>query len=148
MSGSSEMEFSIGAVSRRTGVAPSALHFYESKGLIESRRTDGNQRRYRRDVLRRVSLIKVAQRLGISLQEIGSAFAALPKHAEAGQKDWERLARQWSTQLDARINQLSALRDQLTDCIGCGCLSVKTCPLRNPEDRLARKGSGPHLLTR
>ncbi|MGQ9426864.1 redox-sensitive transcriptional activator SoxR [Gilvimarinus sp. F26214L] len=139
-------ELSVGAVAKRCGVAPSALHFYESKGLISSYRTAGNQRRYRRDVIRRVSLIKVAQRLGVSLEEIKTAFEQLPADKTASQKDWAKLSRQWGKQLDERIEKLRNLRAQLSDCIGCGCLSTETCPLRNPWDELARKGPGPHLL--
>jgi len=139
-------ELSVGEVSKRTGVAVSALHFYESKGLIQSRRNQGNQRRYARDVLRRVSIIKVAQRLGIPLATIHDAFAGLPHSRTATVEDWRKLSARWKTHLDDRITKLTGLRDQLTGCIGCGCLSLTSCPLRNPQDKLSRLGPGPRLL--
>lgn len=137
---------SVGEVAERSGVAISALHFYETKGLIQSVRNSGNQRRYSRDVLRRVSIIKVAQRLGISLAEIQKAFDSLPDDRKATAEDWKKLSRQWREQLDERIRKMTQLRDQLGDCIGCGCLSIQSCPLRNPLDRLASQGPGAHLL--
>lgn len=137
---------SVGEVARRSGVAVSALHFYESKGLISSHRSAGNQRRYDRTVLRRVAVIKVAQDLGLSLGRIAEALASLPADAAPGREDWERLSRQWRDEMDQRIARLTQLRDELTGCIGCGCLSTDTCPMRNPGDRLAAEGSGPRLL--
>lgn len=136
----------VGEVAARSGVAVSALHFYEAKGLIASRRSAGNQRRYQRDVLRRVAVIKVAQRVGIPLSEIRAALAALPQGRTPTTADWEALSRRWRGDLDARIEQLTRLRDQLDGCIGCGCLSVRDCPLRNPLDALAEQGPGPRLL--
>jgi MerR family transcriptional regulator, redox-sensitive transcriptional activator SoxR len=139
-------DLTVGEVSKRTGVAVSALHFYETKGLIASHRTEGNQRRYQRDVLRRVSLIKVAQQLGVSLAEIQIAFKELPADHRATPAEWKAMSSRWKKSLDDRIEHLIKLRDQLTSCIGCGCLSMKDCPLRNPYDRLAKKGPGPQLL--
>jgi MerR family redox-sensitive transcriptional activator SoxR len=139
-------ELSVGEVARRSGVAVSALHFYESKGLIKSHRTGGNQRRYGRDVLRRVAVIKVAQRLGIPLATIGAALRTLPEGRTPTAADWRGLSEHWRADLDARIAKLTRLRDSLDQCIGCGCLSVETCPLRNPADALGEAGSGPRLL--
>ena len=136
----------VGQVAARSGVAVSALHFYEAQGLIRSIRSAGNQRRFPRGVLRRIAIIKVAQRMGIALGEIREALDALPCDQAPTAKDWKRLSAQWQDRLDARIRTLTALRDQLGECIGCGCLSIETCPLRNPQDRLARKGPGPQLL--
>jgi len=141
-----QRELSVGEVARRSGVAVSALHFYESKGLIASRRTSGNQRRYTRDVLRRVAIIKAAQRLGIPLATIAEAFETLPQGRAPNAADWRRLSERWRADLDARIRTLVRLRDSLDQCIGCGCLSVETCPLRNPMDELGGAGSGAHLL--
>lgn len=137
---------SVGEVARRTGVAVSALHFYESQGLIGSQRSDGNHRRYARAVLRRVAVIKVAQRLGVPLAEIGAALATLPDGRAPTARDWARLSRQWRDTLDERIGQLQRLRDQLDGCIGCGCLSLKACRLRNPGDDLGSQGTGARLL--
>jgi MerR family transcriptional regulator, redox-sensitive transcriptional activator SoxR len=134
-------DLSVGEVAKRSGVAVSAIHFYEAQGLISSWRTQGNQRRYARDVLRRIAIIKTAQRVGIPLAEIGKAFAAVPQGSTPDAKDWSRLSAQWKAELDERILQLTRLRDQLADCIGCGCLSLKQCPLRNPGD--VAFGSGP-----
>ncbi len=139
-------ELSVGEVARRSGVAVSTLHFYEAKGLIESRRSAGNQRRYPRSVLRRVAVIKVAQRAGIPLSAIGEALAALPRDRAPGAADWARLSAGWRAELDRRIATLERLRDQLDDCIGCGCLSLDRCPLRNAGDRLGEAGPGAHLL--
>jgi MerR family redox-sensitive transcriptional activator SoxR len=139
-------EISVGEVSKRTGVAVSALHFYEAKGLIKSTRNHGNQRRYARDALRRVSIIKAAQRLGIPLSAIHDAFAGLPHGRLATADDWRKLSAHWKAHLDDRILRLTRLRDQLSGCIGCGCLSLTVCPLRNPHDQLSRQGSGPRLL--
>jgi MerR family redox-sensitive transcriptional activator SoxR len=139
-------ELSVGEVARRSGVAISAIHFYETKGLLYSWRNGANQRRYPREALRRVSLIKVAQRLGIPLAAIKAALDALPRGRTPTESDWRRLSARWHGDLEARITQLTHLRDQLSGCIGCGCLSLQACPLRNPGDTLARKGPGPHLI--
>lgn len=136
----------VGEVAARSGVAVSAIHFYEAKGLINSWRTQGNQRRYPREVLRRVALIKVAQRVGISLAEIQSALATLPAGRALTAADWAVLSASWKAELDERIVKLTQLRDQLNDCIGCGCLSIDACRLRNPQDVLSEQGSGPRLL--
>ncbi len=139
-------ELSVGEVARRSGLAVSAIHFYEAKGLIRSRRNAGNQRRFSRDVLRRVAIIKVAQRTGITLGEIRAAFEALPESRAPTAADWQKLSASWRQALDDRIVRLTQLRDQLDHCIGCGCLSMDECPLRNPEDELAEEGAGPRLL--
>jgi MerR family redox-sensitive transcriptional activator SoxR len=136
----------VGEVARRSGVAVSALHFYESKGLIRSVRSMGGQRRFGRDVLRRVAVIKVAQRIGIPLAAISAALASLPEERTPTKADWSRLSRLWRAELDERIAQLTRLRDQLDDCIGCGCLSIDACKLRNPLDQLSEQGSGPRRL--
>lgn len=136
----------VGEVARRSGVAVSTIHFYEARGLIASIRTAGKQRRYPRGVLRRVAIIKVAQRTGIPLAQIRSALDVLPTARPPTQDDWAALSARWRDDLDARIRQLTALRDQLNDCIGCGCLSMAACPLRNRDDLLAREGSGPRLI--
>ena len=135
----------VGEVAERSGVSVSALHFYETKGLIQSQRSAGNQRRYHRDVLRRVAVIKVAQRIGIPLAEIAAALSALPDGRTPTARDWKRLSARWRVQLDERINDLTVLRHQLDQCIGCGCLSIKACRLRNPCDELSEKGPGPHI---
>ena len=136
----------IGELSARSGVAPSALRFYEQEGLISSRRTGGNQRRYERSELRRVSFIRIAQQVGISLERIRAALAELPESRTPTKSDWEKLSRQWRAELDERIGMLERLRDNLTGCIGCGCLSLKSCALYNPGDVLAREGTGPGRL--
>lgn len=141
-----EWTLAVGEVARRSGVAVSALHFYETKGLITSRRSAGNQRRYERDVLRRVAVIRTAQRVGISLEQIATALATLPQRQAPTRADWSRLSRLWRDDLNQRIAQLEKLRDTLDDCIGCGCLSLKRCALRNPGDTLARSGPGAHRL--
>ncbi|MPT21001.1 MAG: redox-sensitive transcriptional activator SoxR [Pseudomonas sp.] len=141
-----ERPLTVGQVAERSGVAVSTLHFYETKGLIHSQRNAGNQRRYRRDVLRRVELIKVAQRLGIPLADIGVALSTLPCDHIPTAADWQQLSAQWQRDLDARIEQMTRLRDQLTGCIGCGCLSMQDCPLRNPSDELGAQGAGARLL--
>lgn len=140
-----EQLLSVGEVAARSGVAVSTLHFYEAKGLIGSLRSHGNQRRYPRGVLRRVAIIKVAQRTGIPLGVIKRALDTLPAGRPVGE-DWRRLAAEWKADLDQRISKLVALRDQLNDCIGCGCLSLDSCPLRNSQDRLGAEGSGPRLI--
>jgi MerR family redox-sensitive transcriptional activator SoxR len=137
---------SVGEVAARSGVAVSAIHFYERKGLISAWRSGGNQRRYERAVLRRIAIIKVAQQLGIPLAEIGARLATLPGERTPRKADWARFASDWRAELDRRIVQLVRLRDNLDGCIGCGCLSVETCPLRNPDDALAAEGAGAHYL--
>ena len=141
-----KIELSVGEVAKRCGVKVSTLHFYEQKGLINSVRNTGNQRRYPRDVLRRVSVIKAAQQLGVSLADILEAFESLPKARTPNAKDWQRLSKQWQQDLDRRIQKLQKLRDELDGCIGCGCLSLKVCPLWNPEDIVAEQGSGAVFL--
>jgi MerR family redox-sensitive transcriptional activator SoxR len=136
-------ELSVGEVAKRSGVAVSALHFYERKGLIRSLRTAGNQRRFARDVLRRLAVIRVAQRVGMPLEAVATAFAALPENKTPTKAEWARMSALWRSELDQRIAQLLLLRDQLTDCIGCGCLSLKRCRLTNPEDALGDEGDGP-----
>jgi MerR family transcriptional regulator, redox-sensitive transcriptional activator SoxR len=138
----------IGELSARSGVAPSALRFYEQQGLIRSTRTGGNQRRYERSELRRVSFIRIAQQVGVSLDRIKMALAALPDNRTPTKADWERLSRQWRRDLDERITMLERLRDKLTGCIGCGCLSLQSCALYNPGDELAAEGPGPRRLIR
>ncbi|WP_281177429.1 redox-sensitive transcriptional activator SoxR [Pseudoxanthomonas dokdonensis] len=140
------MELSVGQVAQRAGVAVSTLHFYEAKGLIHSIRNAGNQRRYPREVLRRVAVIKVAQRAGIPLAEIAQALSALPEKRTPTARDWQRLSTRWRQQLDERIERLTRMRAQMDRCIGCGCLSLKNCPLRNPGDILGEEGAGPRLL--
>jgi MerR family redox-sensitive transcriptional activator SoxR len=137
---------SVGELAKRAGVAVSALHFYEAKGLIRSLRTEGNQRRYPRGMLRRVAVIKVAQRTGMPLNEIKQALSALPDDRAPSQQNWRDLSSAWREDLDARIRRLTQLRDQLDGCIGCGCLSLTACPLRNPNDALAAQGPGARLL--
>ena len=139
-------ELSVGEVAERSGVAVSTLHFYEMKGLIRSERNRGNQRRYKRSVLRRVAVIKVAQRTGIPLSDIKEALEVLPHDRPLTADDWRRLSETWRRELNERIHRLTALRDHLDGCIGCGCLSMQDCPLRNPQDVLAREGAGAHLL--
>ncbi|HET6534106.1 MAG TPA: redox-sensitive transcriptional activator SoxR [Actinoplanes sp.] len=136
----------IGDFAARSGVAPSALRYYEREGLIRSTRTSGNQRRYHRSELRRVGFIKIAQQVGVSLDEIRDALAALPESRTPTKADWTRLSARWRRRLDERITLMERLRDQLTGCIGCGCLSLKRCTLINPDDRLAATGTGPRKL--
>jgi MerR family redox-sensitive transcriptional activator SoxR len=135
-------ELTPGDMSVRSGVAVSALHFYEREGLITSRRTGGNQRRYTRETLRRVAFIRMSQRLGIPLARIRDALATLPSDRIPTSKDWARLSAGWREDLDERIVHLQRLRDNLTGCIGCGCLSLKICALANPGDVLAEQGPG------
>ncbi|MFK0292245.1 redox-sensitive transcriptional activator SoxR [Streptomyces sp. NPDC090442] len=139
-------ELSVGQLSARSGAAVSALHFYESKGLIGSTRTAGNQRRYTRETLRRVAFIRAAQRVGIPLAVIRDALAELPDERTPTREDWARLSEVWRTELDERIKQLVELRDHLTDCIGCGCLSLSRCALSNPDDSLGQQGPGARRL--
>jgi MerR family transcriptional regulator, redox-sensitive transcriptional activator SoxR len=136
----------IGELATRSGVASSALRFYEQRGLIASERSPGNQRRYARATLRRVAFIRAAQQVGLSLGEIRSALARLPAERNPTKADWERLARPWRRSLDERIAQLVQLRDDLADCIGCGCLSLRTCRLFNPDDSAATHGAGARYL--
>ena len=141
-------ELSVGEVAARSGVAISTVHFYEAEGLIGSRRTAGNQRRYERDVLRRIAIVRVAQKVGIPLARIKAALSGLPEGRTPTIEDWAALSTGWRQDLDERIAQLAALRDQLSDCIGCGCLTISACRLRNPGDRLGDQGTGPRLLER
>ena len=136
----------IGETAQRTGVAASALRFYETRKLVRSHRGPGNQRRYHRSMLRRISIIKIAQSLGLSLEEISSSLDTLPDRRTPTRRDWEKLSLKWRDQLDARIASLEKLREQLSSCIGCGCLSLKRCALYNPGDRAAARGAGPRYL--
>ncbi len=140
------MLLSIGEVAERAGVAASALRFYEREGLIEATRSDGGQRRYPRDVLRRIAFVRAAQRVGLTLDEIRGALASLPDGRTPNARDWERLSRSWRPLLDARIAELERLRDRLDSCIGCGCLSLGDCALSNPADVAARLGPGARWL--
>ena len=133
----------ISEVSRRSGVAASALRFYEERGLIESERVGSGHRRYSRPVLRRIAFIAFAQRVGLTLDEIGAELAKLPPGRAPTRRDWSRLSRGWSSRIDDRIAELQRLRAGLTECIGCGCLSLDRCKLANPEDRASRLGPGP-----
>lgn len=137
---------SVGELAGRAGVAVSALHYYEARGLIRAQRSAGNQRRYARAELRRVAFIRAAQQLGIGLAEIGEALAALPDRRTPTKADWARLSAHWRERLEARIAALQALRDQLDGCIGCGCLSLRACALYNPQDACASQGSGAQRL--
>ena len=136
----------VGEVARRSGVAVSTVHFYEKKGLITAWRSTGNQRRFPRAVLRRIALVRIAQRAGVSLGQICDALAVLPGDRLPSTEDWNRLSRAWRADVEERIRRLTQLRDRFDNCIGCGCLSLADCPLRNPDDRLAEEGSGPRLL--
>ena len=137
---------SIGDVAKRTGVEQSALRFYEAEGLIAAQRTAGGQRRFARDVLRRIAFIRVAQRVGLSLAEIRDALSKLPDRRTPTPRDWDRLSTAWHARLDEQIAVLEQLRDNLTSCIGCGCLSFSTCALNNPRDRASTLGAGPRYL--
>ena len=139
-------QLTIGQVSERSGVAASALRFYEARGLIESVRTTGNQRRYAQPTLRRIAFVRAAQQVGLSLDEIGEALATLPAGRTPTKQDWERLSRSWQSRLDDQITRIELLRDQLSGCIGCGCLSLRSCRLTNPGDRLAERGPGAVVL--
>lgn len=136
----------VGEVAARSGVAVSAIRFYETKGLTRGWRTIGNQRRYPRVVLRRLGVIKVAQRVGIPLSDIRAALNSLPKGCTPTEKDWAALSVRWRADLDDQIARLTRLRNELSNCIGCGCLSLNSCPLYKPGDRLAKQGPGPRLL--
>ena len=136
----------IGEVADRTGVAVSALRFYEAEGFITATRTAGGQRRFHREVLRRIAFIRVAQRVGLSLEEIRGALATLPAARTPNKNDWARLSRAWRPRIDEQIAVLERLRDELTECIGCGCLSLQTCRLYNPDDGAAALGTGPRYL--
>ena len=141
-----ERPLTAGQVATRSGVAVSTVHFYEAKSLIKGWRSTGNQRRYSRDVLRRVAVIKVAQRLGLPLSMIKQAIDSLPGGRTPTAKDWRRLSVEWRKELDRRIALMLRLRSQLDSCIGCGCLSLKVCHLRNPGDTVSDRGSGPLLM--
>jgi len=138
----------IGEVAERSGVAASALRFYERQGLIEATRTGGNQRRYDRAVLRRIAFIQAGRAAGVQLADIRRALDRLPTRRTPSRKDWERLSNKWRDDLDARIETLQSLRDRLTTCIGCGCLSIDQCDLLNPDDEAAAQGGGAHYLTK
>lgn len=135
----------IGELAQRSGVSVPAIRFYEDKDLIWSTRTQGNQRRYQRAMLRRVAIVKIAQQVGISLQQVKDAFAILPRQKVATKSDWKDMSQAWQTQLDQKIMDLLKLRQQLDKCIGCGCLSLQQCPLRNPNDQLGQASAGAHF---
>lgn len=143
----SEKEYlSVGEVSKRSGIAVSALHFYESKGLLRTVRNAGNQRRIHRRELRILSYIKVAQKIGLTLEEIKEAFSSIENKEHLTAKEWKKLGQSWDKVLTERLELIQRMKSQLSLCIGCGCLSLKDCPLRNPNDQLAAMGSGAHLL--
>jgi MerR family transcriptional regulator, redox-sensitive transcriptional activator SoxR len=139
-------ELSIGEVAARSGVAPSAIRFYEAQGLLAPRRTSGNQRRYDRAVLRRIALIQAGRAAGIPLERIRAALDSLPAGRTPTRRDWDRFSRRWRRDLEERIATLEALRDRLTTCIGCGCLSIDRCELLNPDDEAREAGPGAHYL--
>jgi MerR family transcriptional regulator, redox-sensitive transcriptional activator SoxR len=141
-------EITIGELAARAGVAQSALRYYEQRGLIRAERTGGNQRRYARAQLRRVAFIRAAQRVGMSLDEVEEALSGLPADRTPRRQDWSRLSRRMRSHLEGRIHELERLRDDLNGCVGCGCLSLRTCKLFNPDDREATTGSGPRILYR
>ncbi|MCU1501827.1 MAG: putative MerR-family transcriptional regulator [Ilumatobacteraceae bacterium] len=141
-----EHDLSIGTLAARSGVATSALRFYEAEGLIHAERSPGGQRRYHRDMLRRVSFIRVAQQVGLRLEEIREAMASLPDNRTPTKQDWEHLAESWRPRLDAQIGMLERLRDKLTGCIGCGCLSLAACRMFNPGDLVWERGPGPRYV--
>lgn len=136
----------IGEVSERSGLAASAVRFYERRGLVHTQRTPSGQRRFRRDVLRRIAFIRIAQRVGLTLEEIVAALAVLPVDRAPTQRDWQRLTAGWQDRIDQRITLLEALQSGLSNCIGCGCLSLKTCALTNPDDVAGTTGPGPQWL--
>lgn len=137
---------SIGQVAQRSGVPHTALRFYQDRGLIAADRSSGNQRRFHRSVLRRIAFIRAAQRVGMSLEDIGDALARLPHDHAPTKADWARLSRSWRQELDARIDALQRLRDRLTGCVGCGCLSLRNCELANTDDELGQAGPGAARL--
>jgi len=139
-------QVTIGHLSERSGVAPSAIRFYEARGLISSVRTTGNQRRYEQSTLRRVAFIRTAQRVGLSLDEIATALATLPERRTPTKSDWHRISKAWRPRLDEQIRRIELLRERLDGCIGCGCLSLKSCALNNPDDEAASRGTGAVLL--
>lgn len=139
-------QLTIGHLAERAGVATSAIRFYESRGLIRSVRTPGNQRRYEQATLRRIAFIRTAQRVGLSLDEIAEALATLPDHRTPTKADWSRLSRAWRPRIEEQIERLERLRDKLDGCIGCGCLSLKNCALNNPDDEVAPRGPGAVFL--
>lgn len=141
-----EHELTIGALSKRTGVAASALRFYETKGLIHATRSSGGQRQYARSTIRRISFIRIAQQVGLSLDEVCSALNSLPENRTPNGQDWRHLSTSWRPRIDAQIALLERLRDRLDSCIGCGCLSMETCNLLNPDDIAAGRGAGPQYL--
>jgi MerR family transcriptional regulator, redox-sensitive transcriptional activator SoxR len=138
----------VGEVAHRSGFAPSALRFYEREGLISATRTSGGQRRYQRSVLRRLAFVRAARNIGLSLEEVTAALATLPDGRTPTRADWARLSRSWRGRLDDQIAALTRLRDGLDSCIGCGCLSLQTCRVTNPDDRAARAGAGANYLPR
>jgi MerR family redox-sensitive transcriptional activator SoxR len=139
-------DLAVGELARRAGVAVSTVHFYQAKGLIHGWRNAGNQRRFPRGALRRIAFIRVAQRGGISLAQIRDMLATLPSDRPPDHEDWAYLATRWRADVEERIRRLTQLLDRFDDCIGCGCLSLSVCPLRNPEDRLGEQGAGPRRL--
>jgi MerR family redox-sensitive transcriptional activator SoxR len=141
-------ELAIGVVAGRSGLSVSALRFYEAKGLVSSERTQGGQRLYRRDVLRRLAVIQAAQHVGFTLADIAEMLAGLPDDGHVSAREWNQLARSWRPQLEDRIRTLQQLRDQLDSCIGCGCLSMSKCALANPADRASDLGPGPQFWLR
>lgn len=143
---SDDVVLTVGELAARSGVAVSALHYYERRGLVQSVRSAGNQRRYPRSALRRVAFIRAAQQLGIALEDVARALQTLPQQRTPTKADWSRLSAAWRDQLQQRIDALAALRDRLDGCIGCGCLSLKACALYNPQDACAVQGSGPRRL--
>lgn len=143
-----EANLSVGTVAKRCGIKVSTLHFYEQKGLIRSWRNQGNQRRYKREVLRRIAVIQAAQKMGITLAEIAQAFNALPDKRTPDKDDWQNLSLQWHQQLTEKINAMTKLRDYMDGCIGCGCLSMKSCPLYNCDDHLSKEGIGAVIINR
>ncbi|WP_020666979.1 redox-sensitive transcriptional activator SoxR [Amycolatopsis nigrescens] len=141
-----QSQLTVGQLADRSGVAVSALHFYERQELIVSTRTAGNQRRYSRDTLRRVALIRIAQRVGIPLADVREVLAKLPEGRTPNRQDWQRLSRHWQEELNQRIRYLERLRDDFTECVGCGCLSISRCVLANPYDSLGQEGPGPRRI--
>ncbi|MFC8850067.1 MULTISPECIES: redox-sensitive transcriptional activator SoxR [unclassified Micromonospora] len=141
-----QYELTVGQLASRSGVSVSALHFYERQGLISSRRTTGNQRRYPREALRRVALIRIAQRVGVPLSGVAEVLALLPGGRTPTRQDWARMTSCWQSDLDDRLRKLQQLRDDFADCVGCGCMSLDRCPMINPMDRLGSAGPGPRRL--